>query len=149
MNFFLLSGSERILAWRKFRQSVANLNELEQLSLIAKFWGDAPLQTYVLDWDRSEEWPSAWQLLHDGNFDSNVIAILMEQTLILLGWSPERLKLQYIKDVVIEEQLMILIIDNLWVLNYSYYEVFELEKIKNNFSVYAKYQTHNAHYITL
>jgi hypothetical protein len=149
MNFYLLSGSDRILAWRKFRQSLQNLPETDQLSRIARFWGDAPLQTYVIDWDKSNEWPSAWQLVHDGDFDSNVVAILMEQTLILLGWNPERLNLMFIKDSVIEEQMMILVIDNTRVLNYSYYEVFELEQVKNNYSIYVRYKTHNGSYITV
>jgi hypothetical protein len=149
MNFFLLSGSQRILAWRQFRSALQGLSELQQLDEVAKFWGDAPLQTYVVDWDKAHEWPCAWQLIHDGDFDSNIIALLMEQTLILVGWNPERLKLMYVKDSAIEEQMMILVIDERWVLNYSYYEVFELSKIQNHFTIYIKYQSQDEKHVVV
>jgi hypothetical protein len=140
MNIFLLSATQRILEWRKFRSSLNNLPELEQLNQVSKFWASAPLTVYALDWDQPNTWPSAWQLISEGNFDSIVIAYLMEQTLILAGWDPARLQLIYLRNAKISDQMMIVLIDNLWALNYSVGEVFDYSKIKTDSILMVKYQ---------
>ena len=140
---FLLSPWQRILAWRSFRNSLSDYDESTQLQRICEFWAQVPLQTFVLDWDQEPSWPSAWQLIHEGNFDSIAVSILMEQTLILSGWNPERLKLMYVKDIKREDQMMILLIDDRLALNYSYKEVFDFTKVKDNCIALVKYQFRN------
>ena len=137
------------MKWREFRNKLSNFNEFEQLQLTADFWAKVPLQTYVIDWDKSKKWLTAWELIHEGNFDTNVIGLLMEQTLILTGWEPDRLKLMYVKDTKIEDQMMILLVDDKWVLNYSYKEVFDYDRIKPNFVVFIRYQIKNNERIEL
>jgi hypothetical protein len=143
MNVFLLSPSQRILEWRKFRQNLNEFEEFQQLTETCKFWAQAPLQTYVLDWDQGSEWPTAWQLIHEGNFDTIVVSLLMEQTLILAGWNSSRLKLIFLKNTVIEDQMMILVVDNKWALNYSYGEVFDYTKIECDCTALVRYQVQN------
>lgn len=137
---FLLSPFQRILLWRDFRSTLYDLDELDKLNAVAEFWSKLPLVTYVIDWHQPQTWPTCWQLLHDGYFDTCAVAYLMEQTLILIGWDPSRLKLLYIKNTKIEEQMMTLLIDDKWALNYSYGEVFDFCKIKNDCLILATYQ---------
>lgn len=140
LNFYNLSPTQRILKWRELRASLTNKDEFNQLLATAEFWADAPLQTFVLDWDQIEKWPTAWELLYEGNFDTNVVAILMEQTLVLSGWDNARFKLMYIKDTKIEAQMMTLLVDDKWILNYSLREVFDYTRIKHHCLTYIKYQ---------
>ncbi len=143
MNMFLLPPLQRILEWRRFRQNLSNYEEFQQLIQTSKFWAQVPLQTYALDWDRAHTWPNAWQLIYEGNFDTIVVGILMEQTLILSGWDPKRLKLVYIKDTRIEDQMMILLIDNKWALNYSYQQVYDYQQIADDCTSLIEYQIYN------
>jgi hypothetical protein len=140
MNMFFLPSTQRILEWRKFRQTLGDLSESEQLTEICKFWANAPLTTYALDWDAPESWPTAWQLISEGNFDSIVIAYLMEQTLILAGWDPSRMKLAYLHNNSIADQMMVVLVDDKWLLNYSIGEVYDYTKIKNDCVLMVKYQ---------
>jgi hypothetical protein len=140
MNIFLLSATQRILEWRKFRYSLHALPELIQLEEICKFWANAPLTTYALDWDRPDKWPSAWQLISEGNFDAIVVAYLMEQTLILANWDPKRVQLIYLHNPKNSEQTMIVLVDDRWALNYSIGEVFDYSEIKDDCVAVVKYQ---------
>src|SRR5690349_2785603 len=98
MNPFMTSHEERLLAWRSFRQDLAGKSEAEQLQALADWFSQAPLRTYILDSDRASDWPGPWEVMNSGDFDSTAIAYLMEQTLILAGWAPERLKLHFVRD---------------------------------------------------
>lgn len=140
MDFMHLGASQRILYWRDFRISIKDLPEVDQLQKIAEFWSKAPLITYSIDWDRPDTWPSAWELIHEGNFDNSAIGYLMEQTLIMLDWSPDRLLLTYIRDKNNQDQMMILIVDDKYVLNYSWGEVFNIDAIRNNCVSMIKYK---------
>jgi|ERR1700691_1045997 len=133
MNHTFITPTQRLISWRNFRKSVFELSEYDQLSSVAKYWADVPLVMFSINWDRPNEWPSPWELIHEGNFDNTAIVYLMEQTLLLLGWGRNRLELKFINDKKNNDQFMILIIDNKYVLNYSINKVIELQKIKNNF----------------
>ena len=144
MNFLHLKPTQRILEWREFRSSIKDLSEIEQLEKIAEFWSKVPLITYSIDWDRPETWPTAWELIHEGNFDNSAIGYLIEQTLIAIGWDPERLLLTYVRDKTNEDRLMILIVDDKYVLNYSWGEVFDIDKIRPNCVSMIKYKWENS-----
>lgn len=126
-----LSPTQRILSWREFRTSIKDCSELDQLNKVVQFWSKAPIITYSIDWDKANSWPSVWELIHEGNFDTNAIAFLMEQTLIALGWDPERLLLSYIRLKDNSDQMMILCVDNKYVLNYSWGELYDIDKLRS------------------
>lgn len=140
MDFMHLSPTQRILSWREFRSSIKDLPENEQLEKIAVFWAKAPLIKYSIDWDKPATWPTAWELIHEGNFDSTAIAYLMEQTLITLGWDPDRLLLSYIRLRDNSDQMMVLVVDNLYVLNFSWGEVFDIDKLRPQCVSMVKYK---------
>lgn len=146
MNFMHLNPTQRILSWRDFRSSIKDLPETEQLEQVAVFWAKVPLITYSIDWDKPATWPTAWELIHEGNFDSTSVAYLMEQTLITLGWDPDRLLLAYIRLRDNSDQMMVLVVDNQYVLNYSWGEVFDIDKIRQQCVSMIKYKwIDNAH----
>jgi hypothetical protein len=127
MNPFLLSPSERLAEWREFRLGLATLGDMEQLAAVAKWVALAPTSTYVLDYDDVKSWPGPWELLNQGDFDDVAKAYLMEQTLHIVGWAPERMKLVMVRNQAASLQTMILLIDNKWALNYQHAEVFNFD----------------------
>lgn len=127
MNPFLLPPSERLAEWRDFRASLADTGDMEQLAAVAKWVAQVPTSTYVLDYDDTTSWPGPWDLLHQGDFDDVAKAYLMEQTLVMLGWAPERMRLIMVRNQEASFQTMILLIDNKWALNYRHAEVFNFD----------------------
>lgn len=123
MNPFMLSAPERLDAWIEFRDSLSKFDETEQLAKVASFWAQCPFARWYLDPDSPQDWPTAWEMLHDGEYCKNTIALGMEYTLILSGWDRNRVKLKMIRNSDDGEEFFVVIIDDSLVLNYSYGEV--------------------------
>lgn len=138
MNPFLLPASERLADWRTFRKSLEGMTELDQLLKVAQWGSQAPLVTFVLDWDAPKTWPTAWELLHEGLFCRTAVSYMMEQTLLMLGWAPERLKLMFVREE--NDQMMILVADEKWALNYSHGELFNFDNVLQSCAILSAYQ---------
>ena len=110
--------------------SLASLEEMEQLKSVAKWVAQAPTSTYVLDIYDTASWPGPWELLNTNDFDDTAKAYLMEQTLIMAGWAPERLRLHYVRNQSASMETMVLLVDNKWALNYLHSDVlnFDIER---------------------
>lgn len=138
MNPFLLPPSERLAEWRKFRKSLEGMNDLDQLLKVAKWCAQAPLVTYVLEYDQPSTWPNAWELINEGMFCRTAVAYLMEQSLLMLGWDASRLRLSFVKAE--DDQMMVLVADQKWVLNYSLGELFNFDNVRQDCAILATYQ---------
>lgn len=140
MNPFLLPHTERLSAWRSFRHELEGKPEAQQLEAVAKWFSVAPISTYVLDFDRVDTWPTPWEIMNEGDFCTTAIAYLMERTLILAGWQPERLKLHFVRNLNIQDQMMILLVDDLYALNYVHGDVFNFDKERSDCAYLVSYQ---------
>lgn len=140
MNPFFLSHEERLIAWRSFRQSLEGKTEAEQLEEVAIWFAQAPLSNYVLDFDRASEWPGPWEIMNGGDFDTTALAYLMEQTLLLVGWAPERLRLHFVRNRRLEVEMMILLVDDKNALNYEHKAVFNFDNDRSDCAYLVSYQ---------
>lgn len=140
MNPFLLPPSERLAEWREFRTTLDGIGDMEQLKAVSAWVSQAPTSTYVLDYDDPASWEGPWDLLHRGDFDDVAKAYLMEQTLYMLGWAPERMKLVMIRNQEASVQTMILLIDNKWALNYIHADVFNFDTERQNCVTLVSYR---------
>lgn len=140
MNPFLLSPSERLAEWRAFRISIEPLQEHEQLSKVCAWVDQAPTCTYVLDYADAESWPRPWEMLNNNDFDTTAKAYLMEQTLIMAGWAPERLRLHYVRNQSASMETMVLLVDNKWALNYLHAEVLNFDIERANCAYLVSYR---------
>lgn len=136
MNPFLLPSRELLSAWREFRDELKQHDESTQLDMVAKWFSQAPTVKFVLDYD-DPNWPTAWEILSDGLIDEVAKAYLMEQTLLLVGWNPEKLSLQYIRDSQLAVETMILVVDSKKILNMVFGEVSEIDLLSDK-TVYLK-----------
>lgn len=120
MNPFLLPPAERLADWRQFRDSLARLTEEQQLAAVADYWAKAPLLTTAYDLERCKDWPTIWEMIHANQWCRSSVAIGMEATLRLAGWAADRLTLALMHDRTIQSILMVLIVDDIWLLNYDW-----------------------------
>lgn len=126
MSPVLMSRKERLSEWRDFRRSLTDEKALDKL---ADFWARCPIVTRSIDPWSSQEWPTAWELLDQGDFCKSGISLGMAYTLVYADpkWV-KRVKLELV-NYDIDEHLLV-IIDNELVLNYSIGEIVNKELIK-------------------
>lgn len=129
MNPFMLPASERLDAWSEFRDSLPTKPEQDQLQLVAEFWAQCPYSNWSIDPEDSKTWLSPWEMIHEGEYCKNAIALGMEATLRYSGWNPGRLKLVMAKNLEDGEEFFVVIIDDLLVLNYSYAEITKVDDL--------------------
>lgn len=129
MNVFMMSPAERLEAWGSFRDTLSAVSEQEQWDKVAKFWAQCPFGKWVIHPEDARNWPTVWELLHDGEYCRNAIAVGIESTLRLSGISQERLKLVMARHIEDQEEFFIVIIDDTHVLNYSYGEAVVVEDL--------------------
>lgn len=121
MNPFLLPPDERMAHWKDFRKSLMiNTDVTGALKAVAEYWAKAPLVLIAYDTNDALNWPSPWEMIQANEWCRSSVAIGMESTLRLAGLPADRMKLKLILDRDIQELLLVLIVDEAWVLNYDW-----------------------------
>lgn len=132
MNPFVLSPQDRLDHWKQFRKTLGKYSEEDQLKMVADYWALAPLARTVYDLEHPDTIASPWEMISDGDWCRNSVAIGMEFTLRLSGWDAARLELVNLRDYDLSEQMVVVIIDDRKVLNYTYSEVVDYPKSKHD-----------------
>ena len=142
-NPFLCSPKHLGKQWRALRaQLTSDKTDLDHLNIITKFWAKAPLSAAFLDWDSPDTWPDPWELISEMTFDASAIALGMKYTLLLAEdqrWSPDRLALDLICLVDKSKQLLMLTIDNSYILNFEHGQVTPIAKVENELVIQQRY----------
>tara|TARA_R110000744_G_scaffold180110_1_gene299123 strand:+ start:1794 stop:2234 length:441 start_codon:yes stop_codon:yes gene_type:complete len=115
-----LMPKERLTEWKAFRTELFNLDDksnAEYLQTLVDWWRLAPLSNRVIDPYNSEEWPNPWDLLWNGLYDENVIALGMAYTLELCEWSCDILLVQ---DAVHSQVGLVIRLNDTYILNHNY-----------------------------
>lgn len=151
MQPYLLAPKERVRHWRDFRLSFSkDETDLDQLTKTVKYWHQFPTLNHFLDIDFPERWPTPWELIMGGDFCQACFAYLMEQTLLMSDdrWTEDRLQLMYVDDTTNSSMSMILVIDNKYVINYSYNVVNNFDIVIESCIIQHRYQVkNNLHFI--
>jgi len=132
MNPFLLSREERLTDWKALRTQLRSLDLEEAAQTVARYWARAPLMKCAYDAYRLETWPGPWEMVMAGDWCRDSVAVGMEFTLRLAGFSQDRLTLVMIKDYDVSDQMLCLKIDNEKLLNYSVAEVVDYPTTKHD-----------------
>ena len=142
-----MSPSDRLEDWKVFRKSLTDdLSEEEILNRLAQYWTTVPIVKFYLDFDDPKTWPTPWELLHSGEFCSTGIAYLMLKTLEFAPtekFKNSEIKLLWIKDLQIEDLLMVLVINNTYVLNYYYGKVKNWDDLLSHCQIICEYSSYN------
>ncbi len=119
VNPFLMSSAERLADWKDLRARIGTMADQDALTELTRYWAQAPLSVTSHDPENPSTWPTPWEMISRGEWSKPMVAVGMEFTLRLAGWSEDRLKLRYLRDYDISEEIMILIVDDKIVLNYT------------------------------
>lgn len=122
MTQWMIAPGERLKDWRSFRQTLDNTDLKSSLQNLVDWFKTAPLSSRVIDIYDSTTWPGPWDLLYAGDMDENAIALAMAYSLQLCDIDCEVL---FAQDR--EEHFMglVVMVDNRYVLGYTYGEVDE------------------------
>jgi hypothetical protein len=75
------SPSVRLGQWREFRHSLDTDSVEDICKTVVAWWLSAPTVSMTIDPVNSEHWPTAWEMLHHGNFCDNSLALGMSYTI--------------------------------------------------------------------
>ena len=146
-NPFLNSPTHLAKQWRLIRsQLTVEKSDLEQLQLVTKFWSQAPLLSAFLNWDSPNIWLNPWEFIAEMKFDISSVALGMEYTLLLGAdqrWTNDRLTLALSCTRDKSQQLLVLIVDQLYVLNYEYTCVVPWDEACKELVIQQNYQYSN------
>ena len=141
MNIFNGTGDQIVSQWKSLRKEITGINKNERISKTISFWKYAPLVNFVLNYNEYMRWPTPWDIIHDNFYDSISIAYLMSQTLLMSGDDESEHEFRYVKINDETDYLMILVINQKYVLNYSYDSVIDISDINyRNCLIKLKYE---------
>lgn len=123
-----MSPHERLKEWRRFRKQAESLEDVACLQEVVDWWKFTPIGSKAIDPYTTKEWPNPWDLIYTGNFDENAVALGMAYTLHLMDWPVEVVLLQETKKSFIG---LVVIVDDKYVLGYTYGIVDKLSELKN------------------
>jgi hypothetical protein len=133
---FDLHNNDRIVKWKEFRQQLEHSQD--PYNDVAKFWGRAPFVNDYLNPFDETSWPNPWQLVMYSRLDTLAISLGMLYTFKLT----ERFKNSDIKIYMtsIPDRCFPVVVNNNYVLNWSYNEVetCDILKDKNTVLIYSK-----------
>lgn len=135
---FNMPPEHRLDDWQMFRTSLANNDDITQLEDVAKYWSMVPINNWYLDENDPKSWPSPWELIHDGDFCPTTVSYLMQETLKLSDsskWENSRFSLKFIKDLEHDKMQVVLVVDNTWVLNYTWSKVENWKNIEQHITI--------------
>lgn len=112
--------------WKAFRISLSELPLDEQLYRVADYWSKAPLMKHAYDCEDYGSLPGPWEMILQGDWCRDSVAVGMEFTLRLALAEIEDMKLCMYRDYNISAQMLCLKIDNKLLLNYSLGEVVDI-----------------------
>ena len=132
------SPKQRLKTWREFRLSLDDIEyEEDCLQAVVDWWKTAPVGSRELEIYDVKSWPDPWQLIYTNALDENSIALGMAYTLHLADWMCDVLLVQNQEESWIR---LVVLVDDTYVLNYTY-GVVEEKKILKNCSIVEKYNT--------
>ena len=113
-----LPPKKRIQRWRELRKRICELSDLlEQLKVVLEFWNSTPVGVKKIDPYDESTWSTPWEMLHQNDYDENVVSLGMAYT---LHYSNIACRLLLVQNVEKSDIKLIVLVDNKHILNYNY-----------------------------
>ena len=125
---------DRLMQWRKFRQSLDSLDLKTSLIKIVKLWSFAPFVNHYLDPDNFKNWPSPWELLHENHYCDLAKCLGMFYTIALSSHGRNNdIILSIITDQKKKDEINIVCVNNEHVLNYEFNNLVNIKNVSKNY----------------
>jgi hypothetical protein len=121
-NWNIYTKEERIIEWRKFRLTLAELDTHQKMEKTAEYFMSVPIASRFIDYYSPETWPSPWEILNLGWSCTSSISLLIAHTLKLTDVECEI----YLVDSPIGTFLLP-VVDNKYILNYELGKVVDID----------------------
>ena len=105
--------------WRDFRKSLDTNNIFDVCNTVIAWWQSAPLVSIAIDPVNSSQWPTPWEMLHQGDFCEDSLALGMSYTIYYANPDIEN-ELLYITCREKSLQRLCALIDNKYLLNFQH-----------------------------
>lgn len=112
------SPSKRLALWRSFRKSLDTDNTKEVCRTVIRWWETAPLVSISIDPVNAEQWPTPWEMLHQGNFCEDSLALGMSYTIYYANSNIDN-ELIYVTCHERSFQKLCVLVDNKHLLNFQ------------------------------
>ena len=113
-----LPPKQRIQRWRELRKRICGYSDLlEQLQVVLDFWKTTSIGSRIVDPFNESTWSTPWELLHQNDYDENVVSLGMAYT---LHYSNISCRLLLVQNVEKSNIKLIVLVDNKYILNYNY-----------------------------
>lgn len=127
---FNLYGNERLIEWKKFRNSLESCSD--PLTRVAELWATAPFVNPYLDSKNPNEWPDPWHLVLDSKLDELAISLGMLYTIKLTQrFIKTKCEIHMLVIPGKNQAEFVLVVDDVYVLNHACRTVCNIEKIKH------------------
>jgi hypothetical protein len=83
----------RIVSWRNWRNSLAELNADTAVEQVCKDWSRVPTVLHYLSPDQTDNWPNPWELIHNNIYCDLAVSLGMCYTFCLLGFIDVELRI--------------------------------------------------------
>jgi hypothetical protein len=110
--------SKRLSMWRDFRKSLDTNNIFDVCNTVIAWWQTAPLVSIAIDPVNSAQWPTPWEMLHQGDFCEDSLALGMSYTIYYANPAIEN-QLLYLTCREKSFQRLCALIDNKYLLNFE------------------------------
>ena len=126
---FNLSDSEKLAAWKTFRDSLETSED--PFKEVLEFWNKAPFRSDYLDPSNPDDWPDPWNLVLNSDLDDLAISLGMLYTIKLTQrFNDTKCEIHTLTSES-KNPKFFLVIDDKYVLNYNYGEVDGLDSLNS------------------
>jgi hypothetical protein len=142
-SIWMLSAQDRLAAWKKFRDEIAQLDVSSAVLKTTQLWSFAPFVAHYLHAHDHAHWPDPWQLLAENYYCDLAKALGMLYTLQLSGHGTGPLELRIMYDHKNQEEVNVVVIDNHYVINLEFATVVNIQTISERYSRKYSFTLHD------
>lgn len=131
---FDLSIDDRLSAWLEHRKDLETAND--PLGVVCHLWSSAPFIPHNRDIDPyyQASWPTPWEIIEKNQYDDFTRALMMGWTLKLTKkFQKSKIEIKTFVDTTRSREYNIVVIDDIWALNYNDNGPVEVSTIPESF----------------
>jgi len=137
MNIWLTYKPDALISeWRDLRKEIEDpsLSELEILEKVEHHFAMMPRGSRNIDYYTPKNWQSPWEIIHHKLYCNNAVTLMQYYTLVLCpNIDKDKIQIYLIEDN--QDEYVVLVYDNKYLLNYFFGTVIDFQKNRSLFKI--------------